>query len=247
VIAAVSLYREKEHLLTSGRAGLASRQGLAKQKIAKSPLMKKSISATPMKMYGCIAVIFLAGCTTTHVQWDAVQMREQVVDYYNGQIMDNLIRAVNGQPFVHVDVTGLQAVVGSKLAGSVNGGQTETHTNGTSPALAAVGVIGTFSRAVMRPFTFSVSPERTDSLTISSVPAIGVNAPGIYDLYLRFLNLSGPDQPLFKSSTDFSYLDRCKLCAISRGLSIATICTWHGQKSWEPRVLCAERLSDTIS
>jgi hypothetical protein len=184
--------------------------------------------------FSCIAVILLTGCTTTHVQWDAVQMREHVVDYYNDEIMDNLVRAVNGQPFVHVDVAGLQALAGSKLAGTVNGGETQTHTTGTSPAITAAAIVGTFSRAVMRPFTFSVNPERTDTLTITSTPVIGAvppprpgetKQPSIYDLYLKFLNLADSATSLDESTSDFSYLghlDRCpvqKVCDLKQRLS----------------------------
>src|SRR5206468_7615718 len=122
------------------------------------PLMKKSTAArlliklpslaktAGLKNCGWITVVFLACCTTTHVQWDAVQMREQVVDYYNDEIINNLIRAVNGEPFVHVDVTGLQAIATSKLAGTAGGGEMQTHTTGTSPAVTAAGIVSTFSR-----------------------------------------------------------------------------------------------------
>jgi hypothetical protein len=123
-----------------------------------------------MKVVLAALFLVLGGCTTTHVHWDAVQMRQQVVDYYNDQIMDNLVRAVNGQPFVHVDVTGLQAIATSKLAGSAGGGETQMHTNGTNPAATAAGIVSTFSRVVTRPFAFSVSPERDENLTINSVP-----------------------------------------------------------------------------
>jgi hypothetical protein len=108
-------------------------------------------------------------------------MREQVVDYYNDEIMDNLVRAVNGQPFVHVDVTSLQAIATTKLAGSAGGGETQTHTTGTNPAITAAGIVSTFSRAVTRPFTFSVSPERDENLTINSVPVIGA-VPAVPDV-----------------------------------------------------------------
>ncbi len=170
---------------------------------------------------------FFVGCTTTHVQWDAVQMREGVVDYYNDEIMDNLIRAVNGQPFVHVDVAGLQAVATSKLAGSVGGGETRTRTNGTSPAMTAAGVVATFSHMLTKPFTVSVNPERDDNLTISSAPVIGAlpppgrgetQAPNIYQLYAKFLNLDEKNTDLSDSVGDFSYLsDGCS--------SVRTACT----------------------
>jgi len=65
--------------------------------------MKKSIAATfhvasrwladtNSNAYGLIAVLSLAGCMATQNRWQATQMRQQVMDYYNDQIMENLIR-----------------------------------------------------------------------------------------------------------------------------------------------------------
>ena len=207
--------------------------------------MEKSISATSLGApplfvkislllrCSCIFMVSLGACTTTHVQWDAVQMREQVVDYYNDEIINNLIRAVNGEPFVHVDVTGLQAIATSKLAGTAGGGEMQTHTTGTSPAVTAAGIVSTFSRLVTRPFTFSVSPERDENLTISSVPVIGApfptppaGTPTLYDLYLKFLNLTTPNEELCDSKTDFSYLSASGDCH-----SVRKICTLEERRS----------------
>jgi hypothetical protein len=35
--------------------------------------------ALTSKAYCCIAVVFLAGCTSTQVRWDAVKMRQDVM------------------------------------------------------------------------------------------------------------------------------------------------------------------------
>jgi hypothetical protein len=185
------------------------------------------------------ALSFFFGCTTTHVQWDAVRMREQVVEYYNDEVMDNLIRAVNGQPFVHVDVASLQAIAGSKLSGTANAGQTETHTTGTSPGMTVPEVVETFSRVVMRPFGFSVTPERSDTLTIASTPVIGAVAPpstgrpppNIYELYLQFLNLNPSSKELCKSKTDLSYLSSSGECN-----SVRKVCTLKERQSLPPYV-----------
>jgi len=152
-------------------------------------LMKKLF---PAILVAALSFLFVA-CTTTHVQWDAVQMREGVVDYYNDEIMDNLIRAVSGQPFVYVDVGGLTANATSKLAGTVNGGQTLTNTGTNQKSITTGGmnagmtIMGTISRMAMRPFSFSVTPERSENLVIAGAPVIGANGattPDVYDLYL---------------------------------------------------------------
>jgi hypothetical protein len=199
------------------------------------------------RAFVCLLTLVSSGCTTTQVHWDAVQMREHVIDYYNDEIMDNLIRARNGQPFVHVDVASLQALTTSKLAGSVGAGQTltntgtqavtnQTVTTNTAAAAAShvvsgtVGIVGTAAHMAMRPFTVMVAPERDDTLTITSTPVVGGDAAEIYDLYFAFLNLCDPNDPLckerqkkHKGKPEFAYLTYC--------CSVRTACTREEQLS----------------
>jgi hypothetical protein len=193
----------------------------------------------------CLA---LTACTSTQVHWDAVQMRENVIDYYNDEIMDNLIRARNSQPFVHVDLGSLQALTTSKLAGAVGDGQTVTNTDtraltnqtvttNTTGAVASrmvagtVGIVDTAAHMAMRPFTVSVAPERSDTLTINSIPAVGEEAECIYGLYFEFLNLcdsKDPECAKRKSTGDFRYLEYCD--------TVRTACTHEEQLRLPPYV-----------
>jgi hypothetical protein len=132
-----------------------------------------SANTTRLRNYGCIAIVLLAGCTATQVRWDATKMRKDVMVYYNDQIMDNLIRAKQHLPFVHVDITLLTSSGGSQISGTIGAGETRTNAN-TSNLMA--GMLGTITNAVMRPFTYSVSPQQTESLTISAAPALGPQA-----------------------------------------------------------------------
>ncbi len=140
----------------------------------KSPLATAfplSAKATRLRNYGCIAVVLLAGCTATQVRWDATNIRKQVMVYYNDQIMDNLIRAKNHVPFVHVDITLLTSQGASQISGTIGAGETRTHTD--SGPIAALSML---SKAVTRPFSYSVTPQQTESLTISAAPALGSQA-----------------------------------------------------------------------
>jgi hypothetical protein len=197
----------------------------------------------------CVFGVVSAGCGTTQSHWDAVQMRQNVVEYYNDEIMDNLIRASNGQPFVHVDVTGLSALVGSKVTGAVNAGQTlnntgtrqvtnQTVTTDSTTATGAftghmvqatAGVVGTIAHAAMRPFTVSVAPERSDNVAVNSTPVVGENADVIYDLYLQFLNLK-KNGKLCESGRDFSYLDRPACLE-----SLKSVCTLKERLALSPK------------
>jgi hypothetical protein len=132
-----------------------------------SPLSAKT---TQLKTYGCIAIVCLAGCTTTQVRWDAIGMRQQVMKYYNDEIVENLIRAREKLPFVHLDITGLTTIATSQLSGTIGAGETEASTK-TSRSM--IGALSTLSRAVTYPFAYSVSPQRGNSLQISAAPVLG--------------------------------------------------------------------------
>src|SRR5437016_4418751 len=138
------------------------------------PLLAKT---TQLKTYGCIAIVLLAGCTSTQVRWDATNIRKEVMVYYNDQIMDNLIRAKYKLPFVHVDITLLTSQGGSQISGTIGAGETRTHTD-SPPSM--MGALSSITKAVTRPFAYSVTPQQTETLTISAAPALGsqtVTAP----------------------------------------------------------------------
>ena len=114
-------------------------------------------------------VLFIfTGCTTAQVRWDAIGVREQVMKFYSDEIMDNLINMNKDLPYVHVDISTVSAAAASQLTGSVGGGNTRSF---GQPGV--LGIVGTISRSVTRPFTWSVTPLRSDTLTITAAPVIG--------------------------------------------------------------------------
>lgn len=136
------------------------------------------------------ALILLTSCSSTQVRWDATKMRKDVMVYYNDQIMDNLIKAKNKLPFVHVDIQTLTSTGGSQISGTIGYGETTsnnsmqagatrttTDTTGNMPSHAvatAVALTSTLAHAAMRPFAYSVTPQQTESLSIIAAPALGV-------------------------------------------------------------------------
>jgi hypothetical protein len=166
------------------------------------------------RTFGVVA-LFIAGCAAEEAHWDSARLREHAVNYYTDQIMDNLIRARNGQFFLHVNINNLQSQVISELAGTVQGGQTLNNTNtrqttdqilttntntikqaGNELSHAVAGTLGVMATATnfaIRPFTFSATPRLNDQLTFGTVPE--VNDPPIYMAYMKFLNAEA-DKPL---------------------------------------------------
>lgn len=128
------------------------------------------------------------GCTTEHAYWDVNVMRQNAMDYYNDQIMDNLIAAKNEVAFIHVDLTGLNALVTTKLSGTVNGGQSfqdtgqTMHTHRLNAPVGAI--VDTVARVATRPFTFSITPEHDSGITINTTPLI--NNSTVYKAYDSF-------------------------------------------------------------
>jgi hypothetical protein len=121
------------------------------------------------KAFWLAILIFLSGCTTTQLRWDAIGMRQQVIKYYNDEIMENLIRADEKLPFVHVDITGLTTIDTSQISGSITGGETTGFTR-NSPSM--MGAIHTISRVATSPFSYSVAPQRGNSLQFSAAPVL---------------------------------------------------------------------------
>jgi hypothetical protein len=89
-----------------------------------------------------VTTFIMTSCSTQIVHWDSVQMRRHVMDYYNDEIMENLIRAKNGLPFVHVDIASLSAVSGAKIDATVARGQTLSN-SGTNTSTGATGQTAT--------------------------------------------------------------------------------------------------------
>ena len=79
-----------------------------------------------LKLCCHVAVVSITGCTSSQVRYDATRMREDVMVYYNDQIMDNLIKAKNKEPFVHVDISLISSQGSSQITGTIGDGETTT-------------------------------------------------------------------------------------------------------------------------
>jgi len=130
----------------------------------------------PVYVSVCAVTIIMAGCTSDEAHWDELAMRQRALDYYSDEIMDNLIRGSNGMVMLHVDIAGLTALVTTRLSATVGGGQTLMDTNERVtqvPVISAgnivrgaVQVMSTATQMAMRPFSFSLNPERDNALTV---------------------------------------------------------------------------------
>src|SRR5262245_15823201 len=87
-----------------------------------------------------VAVAVLAGCSgcaAQRVHRDQNQIRDVLLDLYTDKLIDNLIRAYNGQPFIQVDYANLGSTVTFTGNGGVNGGEDINHSKVTNlPTMA---------------------------------------------------------------------------------------------------------------
>jgi hypothetical protein len=153
---------------------------------------RATIGAVPA-MLTC-SLLLLGGCEYQEAILDANQVRGSAADFYNDEIMENLIRAYNRKIFVHVDLDTMQPNVSTKLAASFGGGQTFNNTAtkqttvGGSLASGVVGIMTTATQLAIRPFTFSLTPERDNTIQLNLSPQTGEYSV-VYGLYLQFLAL----------------------------------------------------------
>jgi len=122
---------------------------------------------------GLLISILLVACMATENRMAAGKMREQVMGYYNDEIMENLIRTYHQLPFVHVDVSSLTTTDVAQVTGSVGGGNMRTETR-TGPLTS---MAHAFSRAITWPFSYSVSPNGQENLQITANTVLGQFPP----------------------------------------------------------------------
>jgi hypothetical protein len=125
----------------------------------------------------------LAACTSYESARTTHNVREYLTEDIEEQIVFNLIRAANGLPFAHYDVTTAQSVVTAKATASA-GGTKSTVSNDYQP----LAVVTSAVRAVTKTLTGSAGGERTNGVTVSVKPIF--DDPKLYAKYIKFLNLT---------------------------------------------------------
>ena len=85
--------------------------------VATRSFISTQTDRTKIHVFGVL--ILLASCTNTQVRWDAVKLRQDVMVYYNDQIVENLIKAKYDLPFVHVDIQNFTSSGASQISGNV--------------------------------------------------------------------------------------------------------------------------------
>jgi hypothetical protein len=186
-----------------------------------------------------LPALLLASCAQ-QAHWDATRLRKHALEYYNKQTMDNLVRASQGLPILHVNVAALNANVQAQAEASIEGGRTGE--NSSVGEISAAGIVRTVTNTVTRPLSGRLAGSVTDTVDFQTAPV--VDDISYYAPYLQFLNLRSPHQRL-NSRASYSYnvkrsptslvehLDKRKL-EPGKDYVVGTLYRWEGRTFYVP-------------
>ncbi len=128
------------------------------------------------------AATSLTGCLSVkETQQDQDKIRAALDNLYENQLMDNLIRAANGLPFVQIDYTNATTTVGITESGNLGGTQDLAINNSRTMA----GAVFTLSRMFTNHWAYGASAMNSNQIALTANPVINNN--DVYDAYLQFL------------------------------------------------------------
>ena len=123
------------------------------------------------------------GCRSQQLGYDQNQFRQVLLGMYEDQLMDNLIRAKNRMPLLHLDYTNITGTVTHSGTASLGGGPTGTRTS-TFAAKA-----GSFVRTASQTLTYGVNASQINQLTVTANPILDNSA--LYLAYVNFVERPG--------------------------------------------------------
>jgi hypothetical protein len=117
-----------------------------------------------------VLLAFLPGCRAEQLESDQDRFRSALLQLETNQIMDNVVRAYNGLPIVHMDYSSITGTVSQTPSGQISG-STQT----TAPVTNMIAYMLGFSQ--------------TNQLTVTANPV--VDKPDVYAAYLDFVGKPG--------------------------------------------------------
>ena len=134
-----------------------------------------------------LASTALPGClSVAETQHDHEKIRTALNTLYENQIIDNLIRAANGVPFVQLDYTSATTTVTVTQDGGIGATPSLVTTRDRS---TPVKVIALASRVFTNSWSYDLKAGNSNQIALTANPVTDKN--GVYDAYLQFLNNPG--------------------------------------------------------
>src|ERR1700722_4780669 len=129
------------------------------------------------------------GCVVEQLRNDQDKIRLTLLDLYTDQLIDNLIRASNGLPFIHLDYGTAQATVQSIDTTMDSDTYAKTIMNALTTA-ATTSMMRT--RMAVNTFMGSANHDNKEVVAVTATPL--TTSVDAYNAYLQFLAL--PGEPL---------------------------------------------------
>lgn len=139
-----------------------------------NPTYQRHAACLVLLISVCLAA--LGGCAAERTVREQRLIREHLVELYEDQIRDNLVRIKTGRAFVHVNYSNLQGKTRDQVLGKIYSGSQSTEVSGANNII----IEGPGSSDI------TVGGEVTlwDEISVSGEPVIG-NAT-VYDAYVLF-------------------------------------------------------------
>jgi hypothetical protein len=169
---------------------LTTETGLRRGSIRREQAMKVTIRSARMFLalvVGSAAIPRLLGCRAAQLGMDQGDMRQALLALYTDQVMDNLVRARNNLPIIHLDYSNITGTVTQSGGGEFADTQIEgTNRLGATPGKDLPEAI-TFPerRTFSNTLNWRVNVSQMNQLTLTAQPVISSQA--VYDAYLDFL------------------------------------------------------------
>ena len=136
----------------------------------------------PLLLLTCFSCFLFSGCAVHQLRDDQDKIRSVLLELYTNQIMDNLVRAVNGLPIIQLDYTQAKSDVTVDANVSASDGLATSHSNMlTVLALKSVLVTRNLANNLMG----GMGVTNTNVVAVSASPVTTSNE--LYDAYLRYL------------------------------------------------------------
>ncbi|MGO9469562.1 MAG: hypothetical protein ACLQIB_21380 [Isosphaeraceae bacterium] len=123
-----------------------------------------------------------SGCAVHETHKDHDLIRTALLDLYTNQIMDNLVRTVNGLPIIQLDYTNAATQV--TITNSISGSDTQAITASNLLTIPAATLAAT--RTIMTTLMGNLGNMNSNQVSIAATPLTTSNE--VYDAYLEFLD-----------------------------------------------------------
>lgn len=160
------------------------RYGMPGIQLAQFPAYRESTMRCLLLV--CICCMGSCGCVVEQLRNDQDKIRLTLLDLYTDELMDNLVRASNGLPIIHLDYGTAQATITAKDSAMVS--DSYAHTMMRVITTAAATTVAT-TKMAMNTLMGNTSHDNQEVVAVTATPL--TTSVEAYNAYLQFLAVHG--------------------------------------------------------